>query len=49
MEKNKKQITIFSEVVTKCNQLKMQATDGKLYLTDVADTEAMFSFECQDC
>lgn len=31
-----------SEVVTKCNQLKMQATDGKLYLTDVADTETMF-------
>ncbi|MFA6376718.1 MAG: Bro-N domain-containing protein [Candidatus Paceibacterota bacterium] len=31
-----------SEVVTKCNQLKMQAADGKLYLTDAADTEAMF-------
>ncbi|OGG26736.1 antirepressor [Candidatus Gottesmanbacteria bacterium RIFCSPLOWO2_01_FULL_39_12b] len=31
-----------SEVVTKCNQLKMQASDGKYYLTDVADTETMF-------
>ncbi len=28
-----------SEVVTKCDQLKMQASDGKYYLTDVADTE----------
>ncbi|MEK7586838.1 MAG: BRO family protein [Patescibacteria group bacterium] len=31
-----------SELVTKCNQLKMQATDGKFYLTDTADTETMF-------
>lgn len=31
-----------SEVVTKCNQLKMQASDGKYYLTDSADTETMF-------
>jgi hypothetical protein len=31
-----------SEVVTKCNQLKMQASDGKFYLTDAADTETMF-------
>ena len=31
-----------SEVVTKCNQLKMQARDGKTYLTDVADTETIF-------
>ncbi|MCX6766873.1 MAG: BRO family protein [Candidatus Moranbacteria bacterium] len=31
-----------SEVVTKCNQLKMEASDGKYYLTDVADTETMF-------
>ena len=30
-----------SEVVTKCNQLKMQSSDGKYYLTDVADTEVM--------
>ena len=30
-----------SEVVTKCNQLKMRAADGKFYLTDVADTEVM--------
>lgn len=31
-----------SQVVTKCNQLKMQAADGKFYLTDAADTETMF-------
>ena len=31
-----------SEVVTKCNQLKMQSSDGKFYLTDAADTETMF-------
>ncbi len=31
-----------SEVVTKCNQLKMQASDGKYYKTDAADTETMF-------
>lgn len=30
-----------SEVVTKCHQLKMQASDGKYYLTDVADTETV--------
>ena len=30
-----------SELVTKCNQLKMQASDGKYYLTDAADTETM--------
>ena len=32
-----------SEVVTKCNQLKMEASDGKFYLTDVADTETMLA------
>ncbi len=31
-----------SEVVTKCNQLKMKASDGKYYFTDAADTETMF-------
>ena len=31
-----------SQVVTKCNQLKMQAADGKYYLTDTADTETTF-------
>ena len=31
-----------SEVVTKCNQLKLMAKDGKKYLTDVTDTETMF-------
>ncbi|MFH1012507.1 MAG: BRO family protein [Candidatus Peregrinibacteria bacterium] len=30
-----------SEVVTKCDQLKMKAADGKTYLTDVADTETL--------
>ncbi len=28
-----------SELVTNCNQLKMQSSDGKYYKTDVADTE----------
>lgn len=31
-----------SEVVTNCNQLKLPATDGKNYLTDVADVETVF-------
>jgi len=31
-----------SEVVTNCNQLKMIALDGKLRLTDVADTQTIF-------
>ena len=31
-----------SEVVTKCNQLKLQAADGKLYETDCANTETLF-------
>ena len=30
------------ETVTNCNGLKMQASDGKMRLTDVADTETMF-------
>ncbi len=30
-----------SESVTKCHQLKLQSSDGKYYLTDVADTEVM--------
>ena len=30
-----------NESVTNCHQLKMQATDGKFYLTDAADTEVM--------
>ena len=28
-----------SELATNCSQLKLQASDGKRYLTDVADTE----------
>ncbi len=31
-----------SELVTNCNQLKMLASDGKFYSTDVADTEQLF-------
>ncbi len=31
-----------AETVTKCNGLKMKAVDGKMRLTDVADTETMF-------
>ena len=30
-----------NESVTKCHQLKMQASDGKYYQTDTADTEVM--------
>ncbi len=31
-----------SQVITKCDQLKMTASDGKKYLTDVADVETLF-------
>jgi hypothetical protein len=31
-----------SEVVTNCDQLKMKASDGKFYNTDVADVETIF-------
>jgi len=31
-----------SQLVTNCNQLKMQSADGKYYKTDVADTEQIF-------
>jgi len=31
-----------SELVTNCNQLKMQSSDGKFYKTDVGDTEQLF-------
>src|ERR1035437_7071830 len=30
-----------NELVTRCNQLKMRASDGKNYLTDVADSNTM--------
>jgi DNA-damage-inducible protein D len=30
-----------SESVTKCNRLKLEAADGKKYLTDVADVETL--------
>ena len=31
-----------SESVTNCHQLKLEASDGKKYKTDVADTEQLF-------
>ena len=31
-----------SQLVTNCNQLKLQSSDGKFYKTDVADTEQLF-------
>ena len=31
-----------NETVTNCNQLKLRADDGKMRLTDVADTEQLF-------
>lgn len=31
-----------SQLVTDCNQLKLQGKDGKFYKTDVADTEQLF-------
>ena len=31
-----------SQLVTNCNQLKMESSDGKFYKTDVADTEQLF-------
>ncbi len=30
-----------SELVTNCNQLKLESSDGKFYKTDVADTELL--------
>ena len=29
-------------MATNCSQLKMKASDGKFYLTDVADSEQLF-------
>ena len=31
-----------NETVTNCHQFKLQAADGKMRLTDVADTEKLF-------
>ena len=31
-----------NETVTNCNALKMEAADGKMRMTDVADTEQLF-------
>ncbi len=31
-----------NELVTNCNQLKLQSSDGKYYNTDVASTEQLF-------
>jgi hypothetical protein len=38
----KRLLTEGNETVTNCNGLKMQAPDGKMRLTDVADTEQLF-------
>ena len=32
---------LIDELVTNCNQLKMKAQDGKMRLTDVANTEQL--------
>ena len=34
-----------NESVTNCYQLKLQSSDGKYYLTDVADTEQLLSID----
>ena len=39
---NKNVRTEGNETVTNCHALKMQAPDGKMRMTDVADTEQMF-------
>src|SRR3989337_2868152 len=31
-----------TQLATNCSQLKMQSSDGKFYLTDVADTDQLF-------
>lgn len=36
-----------NETVTSCNALKLEATDGKMRLTDVADTKAKDYFEIE--
>ena len=38
-----------SELSHKLGQLKMRSTDGKLYLTDVADTEQLFRLIQSNC
>jgi len=40
-----------NESVTNCNQLKLEADDGKKYLTDVADTEQVLptAIHADDC
>ena len=36
-----------NQSVTNCNQLKLKASDGKFYLTDVADQEQLFRLRPQ--
>jgi prophage antirepressor-like protein len=36
-----------NETVTNCNAFKLRAEDGKMRLTDVADTEQLFRAKCQ--
>lgn len=31
-----------NELATNCSQLKMKSADGKMYLTDIADTQQLF-------
>lgn len=37
-----------NETVTNCNQLKMRAADGKMRMTDVADTEQLLRLGYSD-
>ena len=36
-----------NQSVTNCNQLKLQSSDGKFYLTDVADAEQILRAACR--
>ena len=38
----KRLINVGNETVTNCNALKMKSIDGKMRLTDVANTEQLF-------
>ena len=38
-----------NETVTNCNGLKMEAVDGKMRMTDLADTEQLFRYGITFC
>ena len=38
-----------NELTTNCSQLKMQSSDGKMYLTDVSNTEGSTSRGISKC